>query len=147
MAAQDNKTVVRRCYEALNQEVWPKGNFTATDEFIAPDYVYHDPSQPQRGREGFRQLITLYRTAFPDARFTIEEQIAEGDKVLTRFTVTGTQKGRFLDIAPTNKKATVSALSLARVTNGKIAEEWERFDTLQLLQQLGAVPAMAGATR
>jgi steroid delta-isomerase-like uncharacterized protein len=147
MSAQQNKELIRRFFEVMNQEVWPKGNLSVTDDFISPDYEYHDPSSPVRGREGFRQLITMYRTAFPDARFTIEEQVAEGDKVLTRFSVTGTQRGTFLGIAPTNKKATVSVLSLVRLTGGKVVEEWERFDTLQLMQQLGAVPTLAHATR
>jgi steroid delta-isomerase-like uncharacterized protein len=147
MTAKENKERIRQFFAVLNEQVWPKGNLTAADEFIAPDYVYHDPSGPRRGREGFRDLITLYRTAFPDAQFTVEDQIAEGDQVLTRFTVRGTQRGAFMGIAPTGKPVTVSVLSLTRVANGKAVEEWERFDTLQMMQQIGELPALAQSRR
>jgi predicted ester cyclase len=147
MAAKENKERIRQLFAVLNDQVWPKGNLNATDDFIAPDYVYHDAGGPRRGREGFRELITLYRTAFPDARFTVEDQIAEGDQVLTRFSVRGTQRGAFMGIAPTGKPVTVSVLSLTRVANGKAVEEWERFDTLQMMQQIGELPALAQSRR
>ncbi len=147
MSTKENKALIRRYFEVLNEQVWPKGNLTATDDFIAPEYVYHDPSSAVRGREGYRQLLTMYRTAFPDARFTIEDMVAEGDQVLTRFTVRGTHRGAFMGIAPTGKPATVSILSLVRLAGGKAVEEWERFDSLHMMQQLGAVPAPALATR
>ena len=149
MAAKEtsNKERIRQFYAVLNDQVWPQGNFTAADDFIAPDYVCHEAAGPRRGREGFRELITQYRTAFPDAKFTVEDQIAEGDLVLTRFSVRGTQRGPFMGIAPTGKPVTLSALSLTRLANGKAVEEWERLDTLQMMQQIGELPALAQSRR
>ena len=85
--------------------------------------------------------MTGYRTAFPDLRLTIEAQVSEGDLVVTRWKASGTHQGELFGIAPTGKQATVTGISLTRVSGGKIAEDWTNWDTLGLLQQLGAVPA------
>ena len=147
MSAEENKELIRRFFKILQQEVWPSGNVQPAAALLAPDWVYHDPSTPLRGHEGFQQLITMYRTAFPDGQFTIEDLVAEGDKVLTRFTARGTHTGELLGIPPSGKAVEFSVLSLVRIEAGKIAEEWERFDTANMLQQIGAMPAprQAGA--
>lgn len=141
MSSEENKSVARRLIEALNERVWPSGDFTAADALISPQYVYHDSANPITGREGFHQLVAAYRTAFPDARFTIEEQIAEGDRVLTRMTVRGTHTGPLMGILASGRPVEVSILSLMRVVGGQVVEEWERFDTAHLLAQVGALPA------
>ncbi len=145
MSTEENKAVVRRLIEALNEHVWPTGDFTAADALIAPQYVYHDPANPITGREGFHQLIATYRRAFPDTRFTIEEQVAEGDRVLTRMTARGTHTGPLLDTPASGRPIEVSILSLTRVVDGQVVEEWERFDSAHLLVQIGALPAPGSA--
>jgi predicted ester cyclase len=91
------------------------------------------------------QFITANRAAFPDLRLTIEDQIAEGDKVVTRFTARGTHRGKLPGIAPTGKQVTTTAIIINRYTGGKIAESWINGDILGLLQQLGVIPRMAQA--
>jgi steroid delta-isomerase-like uncharacterized protein len=146
MSTQKNKAIVQRFFEVLNTEFWPTGNFASAEALIAPEMVYQDPATPLRGRAAYQQLLTMYRTAFPDARLTIEEQVAEGDSVLTRFSARGTHRGELLGIAPTGKPVTLSILSLVRIVDGQIAEECERFDTANLLQQVGALPAPTPVT-
>jgi steroid delta-isomerase-like uncharacterized protein len=144
MAPVENKAIYRRVIE----EVWNKGNLSVMDELFAPDVVTHDPAGPggeMRGREAARQFITANRAAFPDLRLTIEDQIAEGDKVVTRFTARGTHRGKLLGIAPTGKQVTTTAIIINRYTGGKIAESWINGDNLGLLQQLGVIPRMAQA--
>ena len=117
------------------------------DELIAPGYVGHDPTQPEpiRGRDGYRQFVDTYQSAFADARVTIDDQIAEGGQVVTRWTGRGTHTGELMGIAPTGKEVTVSGITISRLENGKIAEEWELMDALGMLVQLGAVPQPATA--
>jgi len=144
MSAEENKRIVRRLFE----EVMNRGNLALLDELVAPDYVDHDPANPPDlppGREGLKQLISGYRAAFPDMQMTIEEQVAEGDKVVTRWTTRGTHKGELMGIAPTGKQATVTGIFIDRVKNGKLVESWANWDTLGMLQQLGAVPEPARA--
>jgi steroid delta-isomerase-like uncharacterized protein len=131
-----NKELVRRVIEqAVN-----RANLTVADELIATDYVYHEATAGEkRGRAGFRQLIIVYRTAFPNLRVTVDQQIAEGDLVATRWTATGTHRGELLGTAPTNKPVTVQGIVISRITDGKIAEEFESYDALGMLHQLGAV--------
>ncbi len=145
MSSQENKSVVRRLIETLNERVWPSGDFTVADALISPQYVYHEPANPIAGHEGFRQLVDTYRTAFPDTQFTIEDQIAEGDLVLTRMTVRGTHTGPLMGIPASGRPIEVSVLSLMRVIGGRVVEEWERFDTAHLLAQVGALPAPGSA--
>jgi steroid delta-isomerase-like uncharacterized protein len=143
VSADVNKEIVRR----LGVEPW-EGNTGVIDELVATDYVGHDPSQPedQRGPEAIREFIATYLTAFPDGRITIDEQLAEGELVATRWTGRGTQEGELMGIPPTGKKVTVAGITISRVKNGKVAEEWTNWDTLGMLQQLGVVPELAGAT-
>ena len=135
--SETNKTVVRRLFE----EVWNKGNLPVTDELFAPNYAHHDSSTPDvgRGPESEKKRATLYRTAFPDLRLTIEDIIAEGETVMARWSCRGTHKGDLSGIAPTGKQFTISGISVARFTNGKMVEGWVNWDALGLMQQLGVV--------
>jgi steroid delta-isomerase-like uncharacterized protein len=139
MPGDDLKAIARREIE----EVYGAGNFAVADEIVAHDFVGHDPALPEplRGPAGIKEAATGYRNAFPDLRITIEAQVSEGDLVVTRWTARGTHQGELFGIAPTGKQATVTGISLDRISNGKIIEDWTNWDTLGLLQQLGAVPA------
>jgi predicted ester cyclase len=144
VSAEENKAVVRR----VLAQVFNEWNLAAADELIAPGYVYHEPGTPELpGPDGFKQLVGIYRTAFPDARITVEDQVAEGDKVATRFTGRGTHRGELMGIAPTGKAMTVTGIVVSRVAGGNVEEEWENFDALGMLQQIGALPAPDQASR
>jgi steroid delta-isomerase-like uncharacterized protein len=137
---EDNKTICRR----LIDEVGNKGNFAEVDKHVAANYVYHGPDGLEvRGPDGFKQLMTMYRSAFPDMQMTIEDLVGEGDKVVVRWKARGTHKGNLQGIAPTNKVATATGINIARFANGKLVEEWEAFDEVGMLRQLGvqALPA------
>ena len=140
MSADTNKEIVRR----LGVEPW-EGNLGVIDELVAPNYVGHDPAMDQQGPEGVKEFITGYIAAFPDAKITIEDQLAAGDLVATRWTARGTQTGELMGIPPTGKQVTVTGIAISRVKNGKVVEEWSNWDTLGMLQQLGVVPQMAAA--
>ncbi len=145
MSTEENKALVRRLIEALNERVWPSGDFSTANALISPRYVYHDPANPITGHEGFHQLVDTYRTAFPDTRFTIDEQIAEGDRVLTRMTARGTHTGPLMGVPASGRPVEVSILTLMRVVDGRVMEEWERFDSAHLLAQIGALPEPGSA--
>jgi len=139
MLAETNKAVVRRLFE----EVFGKGKLAVADEIVASDHVDSGPGTLPglpTGPEGTKQLITVYRNAFPDIHFTIDEQIAEGDKVVTRWTGHGTNKGELLGMPATGKSSTVSGIAVDRLANGKIAESWGIFDQFGMMQQLGVIP-------
>ena len=139
MLNEANKTVSRRFFE----EVFSRGRLNLLDEIIAKDHVNGGPgSLPglPNGPEGTKQLLTVYRNAFPDVDFTINEQIAEGDKVVTRWTAKGTHKGELMGTPATGKSATVTGIAVDRLVNGKIAESWGIFDQFGMLQQLGVIP-------
>jgi steroid delta-isomerase-like uncharacterized protein len=142
-AVSANKEIIRRLVEG----VWRDRNLSLIDDLVAQDYVGHDPTQPEpiRGPEGFKQFVDMYQSAFHDAAVTIDDQIAEGDRVVTRWTGRGTHTGELMGIAPTGKEVTVSGITVSRLVNGKIAEEWELMDALGMLVQLGAVPQPATA--
>jgi steroid delta-isomerase-like uncharacterized protein len=139
--SENNKAIVRR----LVEEVWNKGNLSVADELFAPNYEHHDASTLDfgRGPESEKKRATLYRAAFPDLRLTIEEIIAEGEIVMTRWSCRGTHKGDLSGIAPTGKQFNISGVTIARLANGKLAEGWVNWDALGLMQQLGIVPELA----
>jgi steroid delta-isomerase-like uncharacterized protein len=142
--SDQNKALARRAIE----EVWNQANLAVIDELVAPNATFHDPSVPDgkfTGPAGMKQFIQIYRGAFPDVRLTINDQIAEGDKVCTRWTATGTHKGELMGIAPTGKHATVTGVDIDRYQGGKVVEAWASYDMLGLLQQLGVVPSLATA--
>ena len=112
------------------------------DEFVAPNYVRHDPNTPEvRGAEAEKQLITMVLAAFPDIHFTIENLVAGGDTVAGRYTLRGTHNGEWLGIPPTHKAVTLTVMEIYRIADGKIAEQWVILDALGMLQQLGVIPA------
>ncbi len=141
--SEQNKDIVRRLFE----ELWNKGNLSVADELFTLNYDHHDPSTPDvgRGPESEKKRATLYRPAFPDLRLTIEDTIAEGERVVIRWSCRGTHKGDLSGIAPTGKQFTISGVSIARIAGGKMAEGWVNWDALGLMQQLGVVPELAKA--
>ncbi len=114
------------------------------DELFSPNYVLHDPGIPGgelRGTESFKQKwVSMFRTAFPDLQLSVEDQVAEGDKVVTRYTGRGTHQGELMGLPPTNNEAVVSGIIVSRVSGGRIEEEWNNFDALGMMQQLGVIP-------
>ena len=141
--SEGNKNIVRRLFE----EVWNKGNLQVTDDLFTPNYSHHDSSTPDvgRGPESERKRATLYRTAFPDLRLTVEDIIAEGETVVARWSCRGTHKGDLNGIAPTGKHVNLTGISIARFTNGKMSEGFVNWDALSLMQQLGVVPELGKA--
>ena len=134
---EENKALARRLFE----DIWNKGNLDAFDEIYAPDIVNHTlpPGIPQ-GIEGNKMFTKMYLTAFPDTKMTIDLQIAEGDKVVTRWHAQGTHKGELMGIPATGKQATVTGIVIDRIAGGRIVESWGEFDQMGMMQQLGVVP-------
>ncbi|MGC1416135.1 MAG: ester cyclase [Candidatus Acidiferrum sp.] len=141
--SEQNKTNVRRLFE----EVWNKGQVAVADELFASTYTHHDSSTPDLGRgpEGEKKRVALYRNAFPDIRFTVEDMLAEGETVVARWSCRGTHKGELNGIAPTGKQFNITGQSIARFTNGKMFEGYVNWDALGLMHQLGVVPELAKA--
>jgi steroid delta-isomerase-like uncharacterized protein len=144
MSAEENKAVVRREMEELFNHT---GDLDAVGEVIAPDYVSYEPTSGEvRGIEGARQFAATYREAFPDLRTTIEDMVAEGDKVVVRFRAHGTHQGETEPFGPpTGKRMEITGITIKRVSeDGKIVEAWTNFDALGMMQQLGRIPQAAG---
>jgi steroid delta-isomerase-like uncharacterized protein len=130
-----NKAVVRRLFdEYLNRH-----NAALESELYA-DAVFRAPAVGELRGEAHRQFLLSVFSAFPDAHYSLDDQFAEGDKVASRWTFVGTHRGEFMGAAPTGKQVTLAGMTINRVVDGKIVEEWAQWDTLGLLQQLGAVP-------
>ena len=137
MSADENKALARRFVD----EVQTRGNIDAIDEFLADDFVNHSIMPPfPADREGVKQLFTMFRNAFPDFRAVIHDQVAEGDRVVTRKTFHGTHRGEFLGIAPTGKAVTIDLIDILSLADGKITAHWNVVDQLGLMQQLGVIP-------
>jgi len=141
--SEGNKTSVRRLFE----EVWNRGAMPVADELFAPTYTHHDSSTPEvgRGSESEKKRATLYRNAFPDVRFTIEDITAQGETVVARWSCRGTHKGDLNGVAPTGKQFNITGISISHFANGKIAEGWVNWDALGMMQQLGVVPELVKA--
>jgi steroid delta-isomerase-like uncharacterized protein len=142
--SDQNKAVARRYVD----EIWNQGNLAIIDELVAPNATFHDPSVPGgkfTGPEGMRKFVQIYRGAFPDVHLTINDLIAEGDKVVIRWTATGTHKGELMGIEPTSKRVTITGCDIDVYQNGKVVEVWASYDMLGMLQQLGVVPSLAPA--
>lgn len=137
MSLQENKALVRRFVE----EVQNQHNLAALDELFSPDMVDHSSMTDPPGLEGVRAFFTMMFAAFPDMRFTIRQQLAEGDKVMTFKTFHGTHLGPFMGIPATGNEVMVDNIDIMTVTDGKITEHWALADMLSLMQQLGVVPA------
>lgn len=135
--SDQHKDAARRFYDA-----WNTGEFDILDEIVAPDAVDHDRYNPNAsdGLEGTKRTVAMYRDAFPDLAFTIDDVIAEGDKVVVRWTATGTHQGEIMGVPASGNKSTVSGIGIDRFEDGKIVEAWNAWDTLGLMQNIGAIP-------
>jgi predicted ester cyclase len=139
MSAEENKAVVRREFEEMLNHT---GNLHAADEIIAPNYVSHEPTSGEtRGIERAKQFAATYRQAFPDLQNTIEDMVAEGDKVVVRFRGRGTHTGDTEAFGPpTGKRMEITGIAINRLSEGKIVEAWTNVDALGMMQQLGMIP-------
>jgi steroid delta-isomerase-like uncharacterized protein len=136
--SQENKGLLRRGIE----EIWNQGNFAVIEEYVSSDFVVHGSTSTGEihGPDGVKQYFSALRAAFPDIHFKIEDQIAEGDRVVTRWVAQGTHTGEFQGIPPTGNRICVSGIDIDRIANGKTVECWTNIDELGLLQQLGMIP-------
>lgn len=135
--AMDNIGLVRRFIE----EVWNKGNLGVIDELVSDKYVAVQPVVGEvRGLNALREQVQTFRGAFPDLRLTIEDIGMSGDRVFLRWTARGTHRGSFMGISPTNNRGEIRGISLDRIAGGKLVEHHESYDSLLLLQIMGAVP-------
>ena len=144
MAAEENKALARQFIE----EGFNKGNLAVADALIAPNFANYDPGTPplSAGPEGYKQLVTAYRTAYPDLQLTVDDLFAEGDKVAVRWTARGTHTGPLGDIPATGKQAMMTGISVLTIAGGKVAAQYTNWDTLGMLQQLGVIPAPGQAS-
>jgi steroid delta-isomerase-like uncharacterized protein len=136
--SEQNKATIRRAVDV----VWNRGDFSGLAEFMSQDFVVHTSTMGGdiHGPEGVCQYFGALRAAFPDMHFTVEDQIAEGDRVVTRWVAQGTHSGAFQGIAPTGRKCVVSGIDIDRFVDGRAVECWTRIDELGMLQQIGALP-------
>jgi steroid delta-isomerase-like uncharacterized protein len=128
-------------------EVCNGRKLNVADEIFTPAHQHHDPANPGigTGPEGMKQLVSIYQTAFPDAHWHVDEMLEAGDRVITRWTGTGTHRGDLAGMPPTGRTATVTGVWIHRIEGGRIVESWDVWDALGLFTQLGAVPAFGRA--
>jgi steroid delta-isomerase-like uncharacterized protein len=139
MSTEENKALVRRWYEKFNEH-----SLAGIMEDYAPDLVAHGTgSVPDMDLAGVKRFYVATFAAFPDAQLVIEDLIAEGDKVVQRWTMHGTHRGEFMGIPPTGKRVSLTGINIARIKDGKFVEGWNNEDDLGLMQQLGAIPQVA----
>lgn len=136
----ENKSVCRRLIDGINAR-----NLGACEALLAPDYLYRGPGLELHGFEGWSQLVKTYLDAFPDLALTIDDQIAEGDKVVTRFTARGTHRGELAGVAPSGRQVSVPVVIISRIANGRIVEDFEIFDNLGMFQSIGTLPALSAS--
>jgi steroid delta-isomerase-like uncharacterized protein len=139
MKLTGNKQLVQKFME----ECWNKGNLNVVSEFVTANCRCHDPVFPHltAGADSIRDHIANCRRGFPDIRITIDDTIAEDNEVVHHWTITGTHRGQFLGLAPTNKRATLSGTSIFRIRNSKIVEQWSDWNLMSLMEQLGVTSA------
>ena len=143
MSAHENKALYRRWFD----DVVGRRDAELAEELLAPDYRLHFPGMTgPLDREGHLRLLQAFWAAFPDWQETVEDVVAEGDRVVIRVTGRGTHEGTFQGIPPTGRQVTATGVGVARIAGGRIAETWAAYDALGLLQQLGAVPSGEPAT-
>jgi len=138
MSTEGNKSIVRRFFG----EGPSKGDLIAADELLASDFSLHVPLPSTPGIQGMNDVITACRAAFEHLNVTIEDMVAEGDKVAARFTARGIHKGAFMGLPPTGKPITMTGIEIFRIENGKIAELWGEANLIGLMQQLGILPPL-----
>jgi len=134
--SEANKTIIRR----LLQECFNQHKIDLYPEFYSGTFVQRTPAMGELGSDAHRQLLISLFAAFPDAQWTVVDQIGEGEKVVTRWTLVATHLGAFMGIAPSGKQLISGGICIDRIVDGKIVEEWEEWDTLGMMQQLGAAP-------
>ncbi len=137
MSPEENKAIVRLFFE----QAWSEGDLSVVDDLVATSADNASPDE-MPGTAGIKQFIALYRTGMPDTRMTVQDQIAEGDRVATHWSGEGTHQGDFMGIAATGKRVTVRGISLYRLAGGKIVEGYDAWDKLELAEQLGGTPRM-----
>jgi steroid delta-isomerase-like uncharacterized protein len=135
MSTEENKAIVRRTWEDL----FNKGILATADELISANFINHAAPGSLPGPSSFKQLVTMYRAAFPDVQFSIEDLLGDGDKVVIRNVFGGTHQGSFMGIPATGKRVSQAQIHIVRVVDGQIAEHWAVRDDLSLMRQLGAV--------
>ena len=137
--AEQNKALVARFID----EIFNRGNMSAADELLAPNFVEHEhlPAGVPRDREGVKMLSSMLRSAFPDLKVTIDDTIVEGDKVVVRMTWSGTHRGEFMGVPASGKSVSIGVIDIIRVSGGKLVEHWGQMDAMAMLQQIGALPA------
>jgi steroid delta-isomerase-like uncharacterized protein len=137
MTIEENKALVRRFVD----EVQSAGNIDAIDELCSPEFVNHSaPSGMPPNREGVKQVTAMFRQALPDSYFTVEDMIAEGDKVATHKTFHGTHEGEFMGMPPTGRRVSMELIDIVRISEGRVVEHWSMGDNLGMMQQLGVIP-------
>ena len=137
MSAEENKALVRRFVD----EVQSAGNIDLIDEICSPEFVNHSaPPGIPADREGIKILTAMFRGAFPDSYFTVEDMVAEGDKVVTRKTFHGTHEGELMGIPPTGRRVSMGLIDIVRIADGRVVEHWSVGDNLGMMQQLGIIP-------
>ena len=134
--SEANKALIRR----LLQECFNQHNVDLYPQFYSETFVQHTPAMGKLGAEQHRQLLISLFAAFPDSHWTVVDQIGESEKVVTRWTLLATHLGAFMGIAPSGKQLISGGVCIDHIVDGKIVEEWEEWDTLGMMQQLGAVP-------
>jgi steroid delta-isomerase-like uncharacterized protein len=133
--SEENKDLARRSWELVSQR-----NPDLLEEVYAADIVWHEPDQDVQGLEEAKQFYSMYLSAFPDLSATVEDVLAEGDKAVTRWTIRGTHQGEIEEFGPpTGKQVEIKGITIHRIESGKIVEEWERYDNLGVMRQLGLV--------
>ncbi len=137
MSAEESKATMHRYLGVFEQ-----GNIDLLDELLARDYVNHTPATPElpTGPEGVKGVVSMFRSAMPDLRVVVEDMIAEGDKVATRYTLEGTHEGELFGVPPTGQRLSIKSFTVERVSEGKIREHWRVSDNLDMMQQLGVIP-------
>ena len=137
MSTEENKALLRRAWD----EIYGHGRLDSLEDFMLDDVIAHEPDADVRGIEEFRRYLVAYLAAFPDTSATIEDVVAEGDKVVSRYTVRGTHTGTTEEYGPpTGKEILMEGITLYHFRDGKLAELWDRYDNLAVMQQLGLTP-------
>ena len=135
--SEDNKTIVRGYFE----EVWNKGRLDRFEDYVAEDVVPHNPGPGPADAEAMKEAIGAFRLAFPNIHIASDDEMGVGDKVIVRWTLSGTHEGEFQGIPATGNDVAVSGITIMRVAGGKIAEYWLQSDSLGMMQQLGVIPS------
>ncbi|HZS44020.1 MAG TPA: ester cyclase [Blastocatellia bacterium] len=138
MSIEENRRIMNRYFE----EVWNNGDISVLDEIIDSRFINHSPTTPDSlpGPDDLKPVVTILRTAFPDLAFLVEDQLFDGDKVVTRLTIQGTHRGiHLMGVSPSGKMVSINQIQIDRIVNGKIVEHWRQTDDLGLMRQLGVI--------